>query len=261
MKIGYVQTRPVFKDKERNFRQVADLLGGAEADLVVLPELFATGYTFETKREAESLAEDTAGRTVAFLRELARGIGGAAAGGFIEAEGGFLYNSAALVTSNGLVDCYRKIHLFNKEKIWFDPGNRKPRSVDIGGARIGMMICFDWIFPEIARTLTLQGVEIIAHPANLVLPFCQDAMITRCLENRIFAVTANRIGLEHHGEDSFQFTGRSQITGCAGEVLARARKDRCSSAFVDVDVRRAQNKRINPYNDLLVDRKPDRYGL
>jgi len=259
MRVGYVQTAPEFGNKEGNFREVSRLLRGVEADLVVLPELFATGYTFLSKREAESLAETTHGETVVFLAEMAERTGAAVAGGFIERDARRLYNAAALVTATGLVDCYRKIHLFNKEKIWFDGGNRPPRVVEVGGVRVGMMICFDWIFPEAARSLALLGADIIAHPANLVLPYCQDAMVTRCLENRLFAVTANRIGRETRGEDSFEFTGRSQITGPKGEVLSRAPKVRRMAGFVDIEVHRARTKRVNPYNDLFVDRTPRHY--
>ena len=94
------------------------------------------------------------------------------------------------------------------------------------------MICFDWFFPETARSLALLGADIIAHPANLVLPYCQKAMITRCLENRVFAVTANRIGQEKRGEDDFQFTGASQIISYDGKVLSSAPNDKI---FVDFE--------------------------
>jgi predicted amidohydrolase len=259
MKVGYLQTAPEFGNKERNFREVSRLVQGHRADLVVLPELFATGYAFTSKREAESLAESTHGETAAFLAEIAARIGGAVVGGFIEREGRRLYNASALATARGVVDRYRKIHLFYKEKIWFDRGDSRPRVTQVGGVKIGMMICFDWIFPEAARSLGLLGADVIAHPANLVLPYCQDAMVTRCLENRLFAVTANRIGCERRGGDSFEFTGRSQITAANGEILSRASGNRTVAGFVDVDVFEARNKRINPYNDLFVDRSPDRY--
>jgi len=68
--------------------------------------------------------------------------------------------------------------------------------------RVGMMVCFDWAFPEVARALALKGADLIGHPANLVLTYCQQAMVTRCIENLVFAVTANRYGTEErpHGE-------------------------------------------------------------
>ena len=85
-----------------------------------------------------------------------------------------------------------------------------------------MMICFDWIFPETARLLALAGADVIAHPSNLVLDWCQTAMVTRCLENNIFSVTANRYGTEKRTGTSLTFTGGSRICAPRGQVLADA---------------------------------------
>jgi len=93
------------------------------------------------------------------------------------------------------------------------------------------MICFDWIFPEAMRTLALMGAQIVLHPANLVLPYCQDAMVTRCIENRVFEITANRIGVER----GLKFTGASQITAPGGIVLHRATKTKEEALAVDID--------------------------
>ena len=87
MKIGYVQTSPIFSEKTQNFEQVENLLGKTKADLIVLPELFATGYTFISKEEAESMAENTDGVTAKFLISLAEKTGAVVVGGFIEKDG------------------------------------------------------------------------------------------------------------------------------------------------------------------------------
>jgi predicted amidohydrolase len=67
---------------------------------------------------------------------------------------------------------------------------------NVEGVKIGLMVCFDWVFPEVARSLALQGTDILCHPSNLVLAYCQQAMLTRCIENGVFAVTCNRFGSE-----------------------------------------------------------------
>jgi len=122
------------------------------------------------------------------------------------------------------------------------------------------MICFDWIFPEAARTLALLGAQVICHPANLVLPHCQKAMITRSIENRLFIITANRIGTESKpGSEPISFTGRSQIVGPEGTVLARAPRARRMVALVEIDPALALDKRITPENDILLDRRPELY--
>ena len=80
----------------------------------------------------------------------------------------------------------------------------------------------DWVNPESARSLALQGAEVLLHPSNHVMPHCQEAMRTRCLENRVWAVTANRTAEDDRGDLRLEFTGQSQIVGPRGEVVSRA---------------------------------------
>ena len=259
IKIGYVQTSPLFGDKEKNFKQVENLLVDVEADLIVLPELFATGYTFVSKDEAVSLAETPKGKTSNFLLNLSKLTGAVIIGGYVEKAGNDIYNSAMIVSNNDVIDSYRKIHLYYKEKLWFSPGDKPLKVYEINDIKIGIMICFDWIFPEVARSLALLGADIIAHPANLVLPYCQKAMVTRCLENRVHAVTANRIGQEKRGDDDFKFTGASQITSYNGKVLSSAPSNKKYTDFIEIDIQNSRNKRLNEFNDILKDRRKNLY--
>ena len=259
MIIGYVQTEAIFSEKEQNFLQIENLLKGKRADLIVLPELFATGYTFISKQEAVNLAESIDGITAKFLEKIANLTNAVIVGGFVEKDDNKIYNSAMLVSKTDVIGVYRKIHLYYKEKLWFSPGDRKLKVYEINNFKVGMMICFDWIFPETVRSLALLGADIISHSANLVLPFCQKAMVTRCLENRVFAITSNRIGNEIRGEDNFSFTGGSQITSYNGEVLSSAPTDKIYADFVEIEVENARDKNLNEFNDLLADRRPDYY--
>ncbi len=259
IKVGYVQTSPIFGDKEKNFKQIENLLVDVKADLIVLPELFGTGYTFISKDKALSLAETSEGRTSSFLIKVSKMTGAVIIGGYVERAGNEIYNSAMIVSNSVVIDSYRKIHLYYKEKLWFSPGDKPLRVYEINGIKIGIMICFDWIFPEIARSLTLLGADIIAHPANLVLPYCQKAMVTRCLENRVYSITANRIGQEQRGDDNFKFTGASQITSYDGNVLSSAPIDKVYKDFIDIDIKTARNKRLNELNNLIEDRRPKFY--
>jgi len=261
MLIGYVQTAPIFGEKGQNFLQIEVLLKNKKADLIVLPELFATGYTFISKEEAANLAEDIDGITAKFLKKIASTTNAVIVGGFVEKDGSNIYNSAMLVSKTDVIGVYRKIHLYYKEKLWFSPGDKKLKIYEINNFKVGMMICFDWIFPETARSLALLGTDIIAHSANLVLPFCQNAMITRCLENRVFAITSNRIGNEIRGVDNFNFTGGSQITSYNGEILSSAPRDKIHVDFVEIDLEKARDKKLNKFNNLLEDRRPDYYYL
>ena len=259
MKVGYVQSSPIFGEKQANFSRIESLTGNLRADLIVLPELFATGYTFTSKEEAMELSEPKGGMTGKFLQKIAKNLGTVVIGGFIEKENEKIYNSALIVNGGGVIDSYRKIHLFNKEKLWFTPGNEPFKVHKVNGMKVGCMICFDWIFPESVRSLALLGAEIIAHPANLVLPYCQKAMVTRSVSNRVFAVTCNRIGYEKRGEDNFNFTGASQITAPNGNILSSASVDEESIDIVEIDIEKARNKNLNEFNNLFSDRRKDLY--
>ncbi|MDD4644733.1 MAG: hypothetical protein PHY99_01945, partial [Bacteroidales bacterium] len=253
MIIGYIQNAPHFGQKEENFAQILNLAKGIKADLLVLPELFATGYTFTSQEEAHQLAETADGTTAGFLKGLSELTGAVIVGGFIELDHDRVYNSSMMVFKNSVIGVYRKIHLFNREKFWFSEGNKPLKVYEVNGMKIGMMICFDWMFPETARTLALRGAQIIAHASNLVMPYCQNSMITRCLENRVFAVTANRIGQETRGDDDFVFTGRSQIVGVFGEILSSAPAESAFVGTVNIDNHLADSKSLNPNNDLFND--------
>jgi predicted amidohydrolase len=165
-----------------------------------------------------------------------------------------------LIGPNGYIGTYRKTHLFFEETLWFVPGDTGFLVWDIGRARVGLLVCFDWFFPEAARSLALKGADVLCHPSNLVLPYCPDAMVTRCLENRVFAITANRVGREQRGEKpALQFIGMSEIVAPNGRILCRSSEKEQELRLCEIDITEARNKRINPYNDLLKDRQPHWY--
>jgi predicted amidohydrolase len=261
MHVGYFQYAPEFAAPERNLEKVVDTLSGVKADLVVLPELAFTGYYFEDRVELRGVAEDpAASRTVARLTRFCRDRDMHIVTGFAERHRECLYNAALLIGPSGILHHYRKLHLFNTEKAYFDPGDAPPTTVTVSGARLGIMICFDWVFPEVTRVLALQGAELICHPANLVLAHCQTAMRTRSLENAVFSITANRTGRERRPRGELLFTGQSQILDTKGERLAGSSAREEAVVVCEVNLSAAQNKRITAYNDLIADRRPEFYG-
>jgi predicted amidohydrolase len=141
LKVGYVQNSPKFGEKRANYNEIEDYFKNVKAELIVLPELFATGYTFVSKEEAESLAEDWFGETAEFLVKLAQLTSSVVVGGFIEKERGKIYNAAMIVSGEGVIDSYRKIHLYFKEKLWFSPGNKPLKVYELNGFKVGIMIC------------------------------------------------------------------------------------------------------------------------
>ena len=261
MRLVLVQNEPLLGQVSKNLAAVRAMVGETPFDLLVLPELFATGYYFNNRDQVDRLSEEVpGGPTTIFLQELAANRGGFVCGGLVERSGGQLYNSAVLVGPEGVLTVYRKLHLFFEEQLWFAAGDQPPAVHDLGFARVGLMICYDWRFPEVARGLALQGAQLLLHPANLVQPYCQEAMITRCLENGLFAATANRVGTDTKLDgEQLQFTGRSQVIAPDGQRLCSAAVHEPQILAVDIDPAKADDKQVTPYNHLLADRRPEHY--
>jgi predicted amidohydrolase len=262
IRVGFVQFSPKRQDVQSNIQQLENLLDGVKADLLVLPELSNTGYLYAKTSTLEPHAEpgDGSGLFLSAMRSIASRVGGLLIVGFAENSNQGLYNSAVALNGDGMIQIYRKIHLFSGEKSLFLPGERGLNIFTFRGIKIGMMICFDWIFPEAARTLALKGAQIIVHPSNLVLPHCQSAMRTRSLENGVFSITANRHGSESLGRTTLKFTGRSQIIDPRGNCLADAPEDGDTVQLVDIEPNDALNKLITSRNDLFSDRQPKMYS-
>jgi len=260
-RVSVLQFEPKLLDVTENLARTEALLKGLETDLVVLPELCTSGYVFCSQEEVDSVSETVPeGLAFRFFQDLARERNFSIVYGFAERSQGKAFNSSALVNPDGSFHIYRKTHLFNREKLFFSPGDTG-LNVHPGknGVRLGMMVCFDWQFPEAARTLALKGAQIICHPANLVLPWCQQAMITRSLENRVFSLTSNRMGTESNGPESVSFTGMSQILGTKGQILARMNETEAGVRTCEIEPELALDKAVTPLNDAFADRRPEFY--
>jgi predicted amidohydrolase len=260
MIVGVVQTSTEFGNAARNRKEIDNLVGTQSADLWVMPELATTGYEFRGRKEVEELAEEMPdGETGRWLQKFCADRNCHAILGFAERERERVYNSSVFMGPRGMLGRYRKLHLFDRETERFDRGDIPLHVWNIGMARVGLMICFDWRFPEVTRTLTMMGAQIVAHPSNLVLPYAQKAMVTRSLENHIFAITANRIGTEERDGRAVKFTGVSQIVGARGDVLEHAPRSTPGIIKADINPQEADDKKINRYNDLLLERRPEFY--
>jgi len=259
-RVAFVQGRPRFGATEANLEHGLALASGTDAELVILPELWSSGYVFSSHAEVAALAEDARrGATARALAAAARREGRHYIAGFPEVSRGRHYNSALLVGPRGVRAVYRKLHLFEREREWFTAGNLPLAVHRVGPARVGMMICFDWRFPEVARVLTLLGADVLAHPSNLVFPNAQEAMRVRALENRVYSVTANRTGVDRRPGGTVPFTGRSQAVDPGGRVLARAGKRDEVAMVVDCDLAASRDKRLTSRTPILSNRRPEFY--
>jgi predicted amidohydrolase len=260
MKVGFYQFKPSFGEKEKNLDKVCTRLKKVDAELMVLPELFATGYLFRNRKELETMAEPIpAGKITQALLAISKQKKMFIVAGIAEKAGKKIYNSAILVCPNGKVYTYRKVHLFMDEKFLFTPGDKPFPVFDIGKVKIGMLICFDWVFPEASRILALRGAQIICQPANLILPYAQVVTLTRALENRMFIILCNRIGEERRGKKKLRFNGMSQIINNRGEIIFRANRNRETLMVVNINPKKALDKRVTKYNDVIKDRRPKLY--
>jgi len=259
IKAGFMQFQPQLCDPDLNMSRIEHLIRHAvDADLIVLPELANSGYNFESREQALSVAEEAEKSLyIEFLISISKKYNLFIVSGFNELENNKLFNSAILVGNEGLLGKYRKMHLFMNEWDIFEKGNLGLPVFDIVKCRIGMLVCFDWIFPEAWRILALKGAEVICHPSNLVLPYAQQAVPVQGLINRTFNITANRIGTER----GLTFTGQSIIADPEGKILIKASSDKEEVSIAKLDLTLARNKMITPRNHLFKDRLPSEYSL
>jgi 5-aminopentanamidase len=262
IRVALVQYTPIHGRKAENLLAIAGLLEDVEADLIVMPELCTTGYFFTSGDELAPLAEGTHGEASKLLGGIAVSKQAIIVAGIAEAAGSLLYNSVFVFRPEGgepLV--YRKSHLFYKESMVFKPGDTgfpvfTDRRLDV---TIGVMLCYDWRFPEAARCLALDGADVIVCPSNLVTDAWMKVMPARAIENKLFVAVANRAGSETKEGESLEFRGRSALYDPWGEplLLAEASGDRVLVAEIDPALSR--DKRFNEHNDIFHDRRPELY--
>ncbi|MHB1285062.1 MAG: nitrilase-related carbon-nitrogen hydrolase [Leptospirales bacterium] len=270
IKVALVQNGPTFGDVSGNLSRVRSLLATRREpslDLVVLPELFSSGYQFISRQEAMDLGEydgtggEKPGETVAFLKDLSRETGGWVVGGVPLRRGDRVFNSSIVANEGTIRAIYDKTHLFEAENRWFDQGEGPLCLVETPFGTMGVMICFDWLFPEVSRTLALGGATIIAHPVNWVLPFGPQGMILRSVENRVYSVTANRVGEESRGGlPPLRYIGSSQVVSPGGKILARASGVSEELLELSFDPDLALDKRVVEESDFFRQRRTDLYA-
>jgi len=241
-------------DNRETMARVARESAAKGCNLVMFPELFASGYNIGERMF--DLAEPADGHTFEALAAAASENGIAILAGYPERSGDAVYNSAMLVGPDGkhLANA-RKSHLFGTmEKHLFAPGDALTLAT-LGRLRIGILICYDVEFPEAVRELVLQGAELIAVPTALMHPFdrvAQWLVPVRAFENQVFVAYANRCGRE----GDIEYCGLSCIIAPDGSELARARKAE-KLLIADIDPSAfAQTRSDNPY---LADRRPELY--
>lgn len=266
LNITLVQFTPEFGNPAHNLKQIAGLLQGIETDIIILPELCTTGYSFLTKDEAFAAADGPAGQSTTFFKQLAKDHKAMVIAGFAEKSGDKVYNSAMIALPGGVTKIYRKTHLFYREKGCFSEGDSGFFIIQhpLTDCKVGVMVCNDWRYPEAARSLALLGADVIACPSNLVSSVWGIGMAARALENKVYVAVANRCGTEVRklgdgSQQSLTFTGGSVLYNFTGEPIARADKTSDHVITLQIDPILTRDKYFNEFNDLLKDRRPAFY--
>ena len=266
-RIAVVQTVPEFGAVDENRRAtVAAVRDRADADLVVLPELATSGYVFESREEVDAAAEPADGETAAAWTDVAAETGTWVVGGFPERDGTATYNSSLIVSPDGVEAVYRKLHLWNEESRWFEPGNDVP-TVETPFGTLGVQICNDLWFPELSVTQARAGVDVVAVPTNWVpepptrpvgWTMGVHQAVAAANANRLFVACADRAGTER----GVTFEGQSVVVDPDGVPVAGPLPDAGTrAATATCDIRRARDKALTDRDHVLSDRRPDVYRM
>ena len=245
MRVGFFQY-DVFRDRSANLDYIRRALDGEKFDLLVLPELFTSGYTFDSLSEltpyAESLNESP---TVRELTEMAKRAGGCITGSIPEKEGDKIYNTAIMVSPEGLIGVHRKIHLPDYEKRHFEAGC-SVEVVAYHGVNLGMVVCFDCWFPPLTSKLRQLGAQVVAHSSCFGGEVTPTIVPIRALENQFFIVSCNRIGTELYDGEDASYRGESQIVDPDGKVLCQAGSEE-ALRFFDIDLSKVDHPEFGSF--------------
>lgn len=256
LKVAQIQFDPQIGQAEKNLQKAEFLINqSGGSGLLVLPELANCGYNFIDRKQALALAsEPLKSDYVEMMVEASKKHGFSIVSGFHEKEGNELFNTSLLISKKGIIGKYRKIHLFMNEKDIFCKGNLGLPVYQIDNYTLGMLICFDYLFPEVWRILALKGADLVAHPSNLVTKFAHKVVPAQAIMNRIFVFTTNRIGTERN----LTFTGKSFAVNPLGDIINQSGEGE-EIIFTDFDLLFSRNKMITERNHVLNDRSANDY--
>lgn len=229
--VDLMQEAPLAGAVDDNVRRVIELVRGSNAEVVLLPELFLTGYTLTNVSE---LALPRADARLAAIADVCRAAGRGVVFGYIEGDGERVFNSMLVIDERGRqVASVRKTHLFGGEAEAFSVGDEL-QPVEIGGLRAGIVNCFELEFPEVSRTLALRGAEIILAGSANMHPYYDDHLLAcraRAFENALPLAYSNRCG----AESGFDFCGGSRAVAADGSVLAQLADSGEGSVVVELE--------------------------
>jgi predicted amidohydrolase len=270
VKIAAVQIDPEIMNIDKNLNKVLDqskIAADNMAKLIVFPECSLSGYVYASREEAIPYMVTVPGPETEKLVGYAKELGVHIVVGLLEIvpDNDKCYNSAVLVSPQGIIGTYRKTHLpFLGVDRFVDPGNEPLRIYNTPAGIIGLHICYDCNFPENARVMTLMGAEILILPTNWPdgrNKVAEFVVNTRAYENKVAVVAVDRVGTERGSN----FIGHSKIVNALGDTLAEASGDKEEIIYAEIDLDDSRNKRyiFKPGEfelDFICDRRPELYN-
>jgi len=270
VKIAAVQMEPKLMKIEENLESILSAVRKAadnQADLIVFPECSLTGYIFSSRQEALPFAETIPGPSTEKVISLCQELRVYVIFGLLEKENDRLFNAAAFLGTQGLIGKYRKNHLpFLGVDRFVDRGDKPFQVHQTPIGNIGLFICYDILFPESSRVMTLLGADILALPTNFPQVRAETLstylVSARAIENRVHVVSSDRVGTER----GYTFAGLSKIVDASGDILSLASPDKEEIIYGEVDLESARQKHLNvipgEYEvDYIADRRPELYGV
>ena len=264
--VAAVQMRPRLKmisENLANCLQRLEEVARNRANIIAFPELTLSGYIFESREEALSIAETVPGPSTEQVSQKCASLGVHVIIGLIEKEGDKIYNTAVLIGPRGIISKYRKTHLPPCGVDRFvEKGNIGYKVHDTSVGKLGIMICYDVHHPEGFRCLAINGAEIIVSIANYprgVEFMAKFILPARVIENHVHLLNCDRVGTER----GVRFLGHSRIIDADSKVLAKARGEEIIYAQLDLSKARAKKAVIRQGEneiDLFSDRRPELYG-
>ncbi|WP_372776177.1 amidohydrolase [Mangrovibacterium sp.] len=219
LNLSLLQADLVWEDVRANLASFEKLFGELPSgcDLVVLPEMFSSGFSMKVDRIAESMD----GNTICWMKKQAKSLNAVLSGSLMIADDGRLYNRFVFVYPDGLIEHYDKRHLFSmgQENLHFSPGEQR-KVISIKGFKVLPQVCYDLRFPVFARNR--NDYDLLLNCANWPAPrkeVWQCLLKARAIENQAFVAGVNRVGTDGNG---IRYSGDSVIYDARGSVLAAA---------------------------------------
>lgn len=273
VKVAVVQMDPKLGENQENLQKTVSFVneaGNNGVNLIVFPECSLTGYCFESREDAQNHALTVGAEWNVQLIAEAKKFNCTIVVGLVEGDGEHLYNSALVIGPNGNLGIYRKSHLSELGVDNFIETDDQPYSlIETEFGKLGVLICYDLRFPELARILSLQGADVLVHITNLPLTGSSQVDIllpARAAENHVYVLSSDRVG----AEQGYQFLGRSTIYDVDGKVLEEANDQDEMIIYADLDFNKPKEKDVfyppepgkpgNHTNKLFKSRRPELYS-